>query len=104
VSLDMLRIICAVEDESRQAILSAKQEARTAMNEVHTSGKESIVSTKERAKSEIAHLLKASDKKATEQAKELASATATKLATGRARAEKRIDDAANFVVERIVKS
>lgn len=102
MSLDMLKIVCAAEDESRQAVLFAKQNAQNAINEVHNAGKESIVSTKQRAKTEIAHLLRASDQKATEQAKELASVTATKLATGRARAEKRLEDAANFIVERIV--
>jgi len=104
VSLDMLKIVCAVEDESRQAILLAKQKAHEAIDEAHNAGKESVLVTKQRAKAEIAHMLRAFDQKATEQAKELASITATKLATGRARAERRLDDAANFVVERIVNS
>jgi len=102
VSLDMLRIVCAVEEESRQAVLSAKQKAHEAISEAHNVGSESVLSTRQRAKSEIAHLLRVSDQKATEQAKELASTTATKLAAGRARSEKRLDDAATFIVERIV--
>jgi len=98
----MLRVVCAAEDESRQAVLTAKLKAKDAVNEAHAKGKESITLTKQRAKSEIAHLLRVADQKATEQAKELASTTANKLATGRARAERRLDDAATFIVERIV--
>ena len=102
MSLEMLKIVCAVEDESRQAVIAARRKAQIAINEADNTGKESIVLTKQRAKDEIAHLLRASDQKATEQAKELASATGTKLATGKARGERRLDDAANFIVERIM--
>ena len=104
MSLDMLRIVCAVEEESREAVLSANKKAADEISEAHDKGEATIASTLERAKSEIDHLLRASDQKATSEAMELASSTANKLATQRARAEKRLDDAAHFICERIVNS
>ncbi|MCL2227152.1 MAG: hypothetical protein FWB97_05940 [Oscillospiraceae bacterium] len=104
LSLDMLKIVCAVEDESRQAIVIAKQRAKDVADEACKAGEEAIEATLARAKSEIAHLMRASDQKATEQAKELASTTANKLATLRARGERRLEATAQHIVERIVNS
>ncbi|MCL2201479.1 MAG: hypothetical protein FWB75_05890 [Oscillospiraceae bacterium] len=99
---DMLRTICAAENESQQYIYLVKQKSQAALDAVHETGERAIESTLIRAQSEIAHLLRASDQKATEQARELASQTANKLATQRARAEKRLEAAAQLIVERIV--
>jgi len=103
VSLDMLRIVCAVEEESREAVLAARLLADDQINEALNAGDETVVSTLERAKTEISHLIRASDQKATADAKELASSTANKLATQQARAERRLEAAAEFIVERIVR-
>ena len=102
MSLDMLKIICAVEQESRQSVLLANKTAHDKKLETQNIGEEAIKSTLERAESEIAHLMRASDQKATTEAEELASSTANKLATQRARAERRLDAAVQLIVERIV--
>jgi len=104
MSQDMLKIVCAVEEESRAYILLAKQRATNAAKEAREKGEATVDSTIAKARTEVAHLLRASDQKAMESAKELASSTANKLATGQARAERRLDSAVEYIVERIVKS
>ena len=102
MSLDMLKIVCAVEEESREATMLAKLRAKDEQKKTREAGEETIAATLVRAKSEIAHLMRVSDQKATDDAKELASSIANKLATQRARAECRLDAAGSFIVERIV--
>ena len=102
MSLEMLKAICAVEEDAREARLLVEQKAQDAINEAHKEGKDTIASTLERAESEITHLIRASDHKAMGDAMELASSTANRLATLRARAERRLDAAARLIVERIV--
>ena len=104
MSLDMLKIVCAVEEESRKAMLIATKRVQDAKNEAQAVGEETVKATLTRAESEIAHLMRASNQKATEAAKELASTTANRLATQRARAERRMDSAVLLIVERIVNS
>jgi V/A-type H+-transporting ATPase subunit G/H len=101
--LEALKAICTAEEESQQEILLAQEKADEEVGEADHAGKKAIASTIDRAESEIAHLIRTSDQKATEQAKELASKTANRKATQRARAERRLDDAASLIVERIVK-
>ncbi|MCL2367219.1 MAG: hypothetical protein FWC75_09315 [Oscillospiraceae bacterium] len=102
MSLDMLKIVCAVEEESRAYILLANQKADDAAQHAREKGEASIESTLAQANDEVTHLLRASDQKAMESAKELASSTANKLATQRARAERRLEQAVEYIVERIV--
>jgi len=102
VSLEMLKTVCAAEENVLRAKLHAQDKARESIDEVHRVGRGDVASTLARAEAEIAHLMRATDQKATEEAKELASTTANKLATMRARAERRLDDAAQLIVERIV--
>jgi len=104
MSLDMLKIVCAVEEESRAFIMLSKQNSEDAAQKAREDGEASIETTIAKANSEVAHLLRASDQKAMESAQELASSTANKLATQRARAERRLDSAAQYIVERIVNS
>ena len=104
MSLDMLRIICTAERESKEYIFLVDRKSRDAINAAHNAGEESVASTLSRAKAEIAHLMRATDQKATTQAKQLAESTANKLATLRARAERKLDVAADLIVERIVSS
>jgi len=102
MSLKMISVISQAEEEARQAILITDKKAREAIDEARIAGEETVSATLARADSEIAHMMRVSDHKATEEAKELASATANRLATMRARAERRLDAAARQIVERIV--
>ena len=102
--LEAINGILAVEDEARQAKLVAQKKALEAAEEAIKRGKETVASTLARAESEIAHLRRQADQKASEQAVELASTTANRQATLRARAERRLDTAAQMIVERILKT
>jgi len=102
MTFEYLKTIIAAEDEARESRLLASQTARERVEETQRAGKESVDSTLARAESEIAHLTRALDHKATSEAMELASSTANRQATLRARAERRLDEAVTLIVERIV--
>ena len=102
MSLEMLEIVCAAEEEARQAKILAEKKAQELMAEAEKAGKAVVKSTLARAETEIAHLMRASDQKATQEALELASSTANRLATHRARAERRLNEVAEKIYERIV--
>ena len=102
MSLEGLKLVYEEEEKARLAREAAQQIAQDAVNETQMECDEIVASTLARADSEIAHLIRLSDKKATQQAAELASATANRQATLRARAERRLDTAASLIVERIV--
>ena len=99
---EAIKAICAVEEAARREKLLARQNALEAIEEAEIAGKKAIARTLARAETEISSLIRASDQKATDQAKELASKTANRQATLRARAERRLDDAVQLIVERIV--
>jgi len=98
----MIEAICEAEKDAFLACCIMQQKAQETIDEAHKAGKETVSSTLKRAESEIAHLIRASDQKATKEAEELASSTANRLATMRARAERRLDSAAQLILERIV--
>ena len=99
---EALKVVRAAEDEARRNRHIAQQSAREAIEEAEFDGKTTVSKTLVRAESEIAHLIRTADQRATEQAKELASKTANRQATLRARAERRLDAAAQLIFERIV--
>jgi len=99
---DALRIICEAEKEAWDKIEKARQDAAEAASQADIAGKAAIERTLARAESEIAHLTRAAEKKVTGDALELASKTANRQATIRARAERRLEAAASYIVERIV--
>ena len=100
--LEAIIAISQAEHEASRAISLAQENADKAIEAAQTSGKDTVASTIARAEAEIAHLTRAMDQKAMEEAKELASTTANRQATLRARAERRLDEAAMLIVERIV--
>jgi V/A-type H+-transporting ATPase subunit G/H len=102
LSLEAIKLICEAEDDAQQARELAQQKAWDLVNETERAGKDTVASTIARAETEIAHLIRVSNQKAMQQAKELASSTANREATQRARAERRLEHAAQLIVERIV--
>ena len=100
--LEAIKSISAAEDEARQAKLEAQQKAREAIEAAEKSGKAAVASAVARAETETADLKHLADQKAAENAVELASTTANRQATLRARAESRLDKAAQLIIERIV--
>ena len=103
MTLDAIKAINSAEEESRQLKMLARQNARDSLEEAQKDGEEAVAAARAYAENEIVGLTRATDKKATEQAMELASKTANRQATLRARAERRLDDAVSIIIERIVK-
>ena len=102
MSLKVIKIIAAVEDEARQAKLKVQENAQLAIEGTENAGKEAIAATLSRAETEVSHLIRITDQKATDEARLLASKTANRQATQRARAERLLETAADHIVERIV--
>ena len=100
--LDAIISIRAAEDEAVKAKLDSQQKAQDAIDAADKSGEEAVAATLARAEAEIAAFKRAADQMAESQAIELASSTANRQATLRARAERRLDSAASLIVERIV--
>ena len=101
--LEAIKAICAAEEESRHLKLLTRQNALDSIEEAQRNGEEAVAGARAYADNEIAGLTRTTDKKATDQALELASKTANRQATLRARAERRLDAAVALIIERIVK-
>ena len=99
---DSIKFILAAEYEANQIKLIVLNKSKETIEKAKIDGEESIKATLARADSEIEQLKKSSDRKAMESAAELASSTANRLATMRARAEKRLDTVAQRIFERII--
>ena len=99
---DSMKYILAAEYEANQVKLIVLNKSKETIEKAKADGEKTVVSTLARAETEIEQLKKASDRKAMESAAELASSTANRLATMRARAEKRLDTVAQRIFERIV--
>jgi len=102
VLADSLKYILAAEYEANQVKLIILNKSKESLESAQKEGEESVTTTLERAKVELEHLRKNSDRKAMEAAAELANSTANRLATMRARAEKRMDIVAQRIFERII--
>ena len=101
---EALTDICKAEAAAWERIEAANARARESIAGAEAEGQDSIEKTLARAESEIAYLTRTAEKKVTESALELASKTANRQATIRARAERRLDSAAEYIYERIVKN
>jgi len=99
---DSIKYILAAEYEANQVKLIVLNKSKETIEKAKIDGEKTVVSSLARAEAEIEQLKKASDRKAMESAAELASSTANRLATMRARAEKRLDTVAQRIFERIV--
>ena len=100
--LEAMQRIIEAENDADKAVSRAQQEAQDVIREAERQGREGVAATIARANSDIAQLKRAAAQNAADQAKDLASRTANRQATLRARAERRLDDAARLIVERIV--
>ena len=103
MSVLAIKTIIEAEDEARQAKSEMQEKADFAVMETDKAGREAVAATLARAEDEVAHLLSITDRKATDEARVLASNTANRQAAQRARAERLLDSAAELIVERIVK-
>ena len=99
---DSIKLILAAEYEANQVKLIVLNKSKETIEQAEAEGQKAITATLARAESELEQLRKASDRKAMDAAIELASKTENRLATMRARAEKRLDTVAERIFERII--
>jgi len=99
---DSIKYILAAEYEANQVKLIVLNKSKDSIEQASKEGEESVAASLARAEAEIEQLRKTSDSKAMEAAAELASSTANRLATMRARADKRLDTVAQRIFERII--
>ena len=99
---ESIKYILAAEYEANQVKLIVLNKSKETIEKAKADGEKSVALTLARAEAEIEQLKQAADRKAMEAATELASSTANRLATMRARAEKRLDTVAQRIFERIV--
>ena len=99
---DSIKYVLAAEYEANQVKLIVLNKSKDSIELASADGEKSVAASLARAEAEIDQLRKSSDRKAMEAAAELASSTANRLATMRARAEKRLDTVAQRIFERIV--
>ncbi|MDR2599012.1 MAG: hypothetical protein LBC73_01900 [Oscillospiraceae bacterium] len=99
---DSIKYILAAEYEANQVKLIVHGRSQESINKAKEDGEKLVADSIARARSEIGQLKVASDRKAMEAALELASTTENRLATMRARAEKRLDAVAQRIFERII--
>ena len=104
MSYDALKQVISTENEAQQDKQAMQEKVQFAINETIKAGEEAVAATLARAEVEVTHLFHATGQKATEEAKVLASKTANRQATQRARAERLLETAADFIYERIVNS
>jgi DNA anti-recombination protein RmuC len=99
---DSVKYILAAEYEANQVKLIVLNKSKESIENAIAEGEKLVTASLARAESEIEQRMKATDTKAMESAIELHSSTANRLATMRARAEKRLDTVAQRIFERIV--
>ena len=99
---DSLKYILAAEYEANQVKLIVLNRSKETIEQAKIDREKAVTASIARAESELEQLKKASDRKAMQAATELASSTANRLATMRARAERRLDTVAERIFERII--
>ena len=102
MSFEALKLVINAENEAEQEKIAMQKKVQFAIDETKKSGDEVIAATLARAEIEATHLFQATGQKATDEARTLASQIANKQATQRARAERFLNSAADFIFERIV--
>ena len=102
MSLEAIAAITGTEEKVRQMKAEAAAEAKRSIAQAQASGEEAIASAIKKADAEIAELMKKAEEKAKADASGLAQSSENKKAAMRAKADARLDKAAELIVERIV--
>ena len=104
MSFEAIDKITEAETQAKKIVAGAESKARQMLEDAENRGKAALSAAGEKAERELAELKKQSDSKAVSDANALSGDIENKKAALRARAESRIDRAAELVVERIVNS
>ncbi len=104
MSLEAIETISKAEENAKKRKAEAALEAKRSVTAAETAGKAAMEAARKKAVEELATLNAKADGKAKADAMELASNTENKKASLRVRAESRLAQAADLIVERIVSS
>ena len=102
MSKEALKMVAAAEKLADSEIAEAKIKAEAAAEEARKEGEALIKEARLRAEKEIEELMQAAARKEADNARELKEQTANKCAAIGARAETRLDAAADFIVRRLL--
>lgn len=103
MSLEALDTIALAEEKARQIRAAAGTEAKKSLREAEDAVAAMIAEAEAKADAETKELTRKADEKAKEEAAVLASSTKNREAAMKARAERKMDETAARIVERIVK-
>lgn len=103
MSLDAIKNIIDSEESAKKFKEEAISAAKKAVADAEKAGQELVSAAVSRAKAESAELIKKAEGTAEDKASQMAANNENKKAAMRARAQSRLDDAADFIIERIVK-
>ena len=104
MSLEAIKTIADAEENSRLLLQGARNAAKKAVSDAEKAGAAAVTGARERAAVELHELMKTAEEKAATSAVELSQTTESKCAAIRAKTMTRMDDAAAFIVRRVVES
>ena len=104
MSLEAITAITEAEERARQKKADAAADAKRKIAQAISDGEAAVEAAAGKADAEIAGRMRTAEEKAKADASELAGSNENKKASMRARAESRLDKAAELIVERIVNS
>ena len=102
MAMEALETITLAEEKARQIRSAAGTDVKKSLREAEDAAAAMIAAAEERADGEIRELTRKADEKAKEDAAALASSTRNREAAMKAHAERRMDEVAARIVERIV--
>lgn len=102
MSLEVLDTIALAEEKARQIRAAAGTEAKKTLKEAEDAVAAMIAAAEEKAEAEIRELIRKADEKAKEDAATLASNTRNREAAMQARADRKMGQVVDGIVERIV--
>ena len=104
VSFEAMETLAAAEETVRRMLADASAEAKQRIADARSAGERTVADALKNAENELAELNRQADAKAKADVLELAGSNENRKAALQARADARADQAAAFIVERIVNS
>ena len=102
MSLEALDTIATAEEKARQIRAAAQAEAKRSVEKAEEAVKAAVAAANGKAESEVKDLIRKADEKAKEDAGVLASNTRNRQAAMKARADRKMGEVVDKIVERIV--
>ena len=102
MSLEALDTIALAEEKARQIRAAAQTEAKQALQAAGEAAQAASAAAMDKAEGEIRDLIRKADEKAKEDAGVLASNTRNRQAAMKARADRKMEQVVDMIVERIV--